>query len=137
MKGQYFIRIENEVVEVSQEIYETYYSMGRREKYLEERDYSHKLLYYSALDTPDLVGEELITDSDSQAIEDQIIQNMVSEELHIVLDQLKKRDREIINELFFCGLTERKLASKLGIKQQTLNERKNRILKDLKKVFKI
>lgn len=136
MKGQYFIRVENKAIEVTQEVYETYYRMGRREKYLAERDYNHKLLHYSALDAPDLVGEELIADNSGQEIEEQIIQSMVNEELHNALEQLKDRDREIITELYFNDLTERELAKRLGIKQQTLNERKKRILKDLKKVLK-
>ena len=37
-KGKYYIPVEGELVEVEENVYVIYYRMGRRERYIEERD---------------------------------------------------------------------------------------------------
>jgi RNA polymerase sigma factor (sigma-70 family) len=69
--------------------------------------------------------------------EDELIEAEFSEvdELHRCLDLLDERERELINALFFEGLNDREYAAKLGVKQQSVNERKRRILGKLKKML--
>ena len=37
-RGTYYIRIAKDLLEVDESVYLAYYQMGRRERYLEERD---------------------------------------------------------------------------------------------------
>ena len=50
-KKEYRIKVQGQLVPVSEEVYFTYYRMKRRETYLEERDTANGVFYYSAMDT--------------------------------------------------------------------------------------
>lgn len=58
-----------------------------------------------------------------------------TEELRWILTQLSESDRQLIQALFFEGLTEQKYADQLGVAQQVINRKKHRILKKLKKLL--
>ena len=45
-REKYFIKVQDDLIEVSREVYITYYKMVRREKYLVERDREYGLIYY-------------------------------------------------------------------------------------------
>ena len=49
-KEKFFIPIEGKLIEVEENVYIAYYKMGRRERYLEERDQANGVLSYDALD---------------------------------------------------------------------------------------
>lgn len=55
--------------------------------------------------------------------------------LHKALKTLPEKDRKLIQALYYEGYTEKTYAEKLGVSQQSVNEIKTRILRDLKKVF--
>lgn len=132
---EYKIRIENQYVEVSAEVYKEYYRMDRRERYLVERDVEHGVTFYNALDNEDRVGEEILVDTRDN-IECLLIEKEEREMLYDALMQLKERDRELIMELYFNEKTERDLADQLGIRHQNIHKRKMRILRDLKDCLK-
>ena len=46
-----------------------------------------------------------------------------------------QQDRKLIQALYYEGYTEKTYAEKLGVSQQSVNEIKTRILRDLKKEF--
>ena len=50
---QYYIRIDNRNVYVSEEIYKLYCKGERKERYFRESDIHNKTFYYNALDTED------------------------------------------------------------------------------------
>ena len=56
---QYYIRIDNRNVYVSEEIYKLYCKGERKERYFRESDIHNKTFYYNALDTEDLNGCDL------------------------------------------------------------------------------
>ena len=58
-KEKYFIPIEGKLIEVEENVYVAYYKMGRRERYLEERDQENCVLSYDALDRNGMVGKEI------------------------------------------------------------------------------
>ena len=127
----YKIRIENEVVDVTEEVYQAYYRMKNHEDYIDRRDREHKLAHYNALDSGDMNGEEILSDSRVD-----VLAELVAEEermaLWEALGQLKERDRELIRELYFNERTERELAEMLGVRQPAIHKRKVRILETLK-----
>ena len=53
---QYYIRIDNRNVYVSEEIYKLYCKGERKERYFRESDIHNKTFYYNALDTEDFNG---------------------------------------------------------------------------------
>lgn len=134
-KEKYFIRTKGNLVSVSHEVYLCYYRMGRREKWLGEKDFLHGTVFYSNMDTENLLGEDLICDSISQPVEEQVIDRIRCDEIHNCISLLSKSDQEVIQALFFDYFTERQYADVKGVTQGAINKGKKRILKKLKKKF--
>lgn len=131
---KYIITIDDKEVEVTEEIYREYYRMERRERYLVERDMKQQVHYYNALDTDEMNGIDAFPSAIN--IEEILIKEEGTRGLYQALNQLKEHELELIRQLYFTGRTERELAIKSGVRQQTLNEKKVRILKKLKKFIK-
>ncbi|ACL20463.1 RNA polymerase, sigma-24 subunit, ECF subfamily [Desulfitobacterium hafniense DCB-2] len=136
-KKEYRIKVQGQLVPVSEEVYLTYHRMKRREIYLEERDTTNGVFYYSALDTEGTNGEDVIPDLVSPRVEDAAVDKLLAEKLHRCLAQLTKEEQELIFTLFFQNKSERQLAAETGIPQKTINDRRHRILVKLKKLMKI
>lgn len=131
----YKIRIENEVVDVTEEVYQAYYRMKNHEDYIERRDREHELAHYHALDSGDINGEEILSDSRVDVLAE-LVANEERMALWEAIGQLKERDRELIQELYFNERTERELAEMLGVRQPAIHKRKVRILETLKLFLK-
>lgn len=136
-KKEYRIKVQGQLVPVTEEVYLTYYRMRRRELHLEEKDTAHGVFHYSTLDTNETNGEDAIPDLNSPRVEDVIVDKLVAEKLHQCLAQLTKEEQELIFILFFQNKSERQLAGETGIPQKTINDRRHRILVKLKKLMKI
>lgn len=105
-KKEYRIKVQGELIPVTEEIYLTYYRMKRHELHLEEKDAAHGVFYYSALDTEETNGEDAIPDLTSPHVEDIIADKLVAEKLHRCLAQLTKEEQELIFILFFQNKSE-------------------------------
>lgn len=55
--------------------------------------------------------------------------------LHTAMHNLPEEDRELLQAIFFEGLSEREYAKRQGVSQPTVHWKKVRILKNLKKFF--
>ena len=132
---KYRIRIPGAFVEVTHEVYLTYYRMERHARHLEEKDTDHGRLLYSDLDTEELVGEEAIPDSDSPSVEDTALDRLMRDRLRKCLPLLTKQEMELIDGLYFKGLSEHQLSAETGIPQRTIHDRKVMILRKLKKLM--
>jgi DNA-directed RNA polymerase sigma subunit (sigma70/sigma32) len=139
MTEQRTININGTEVAVTDEVYRTYYQMGRRERYLTESDTKHGKVLYSDMDTAEMTGEDMIPDMEAVSVEDVAIKNVMLVQLRKHLDKLNESDRGLIDALFFSnggdGMTEREYAELSGIPRPTINSRKNRILFKLKKLL--
>lgn len=136
-KKEYRIKVQGQLVPVTEEVYLTYYRMKRRELHLEEKDTAHGVFSYSAMDTEETNGEDVIPDVASPRVEDMILDKLLSEKLHQCLAQLTTEEQELIHALFFRAISERQYAEVTGIPQKTINDRRHRILAKLKKLMKI
>ena len=134
---KYIIKINGKPVEVTPEVYGEYYRMNRYARYQEERDRSHGKTLYSNLDSNEMLGEELISDQSALSTEDADIAHILSEKLHRCLEMLPDGERDLIQALYFDGLTEREYAIRIGVSQNTVNKRRHRILARLKIFMKI
>ena len=134
-KKEYRIKVQGQLVPVSEEVYLTYHRMKRRETYLEERDTTNGVFYYSALDTEGTNGEDVIPDLVSPRVEDLILDKLIAEKLHQCLSQLTSKEQELIFLLFFQDKSEHQVAVETGIPRMTIHDRKMKILRILKKLM--
>ena len=132
---KYYIHVPGALVEVSEDIYFAYYQEKRRGRTLREKDERNGAVSYDGLDTPELTGQEMIPDRDAVSVEDAALANILREKLHRCLALLDEPDRQLIQALYFEGLSERKYAKRVEIPQQTISDRKRRILARLKKLL--
>jgi len=131
----YKIRVENQVVDVTEEVYQAYYRMKNHEDYIERRDRENQLTHYHALDSEEMHGEDILQDKKADILAG-LVAKEEREALWKALSQLKERDRELIEELYFNERTERELAEMLGVRQPAIHKRKMRILETLKSFLK-
>jgi RNA polymerase sigma factor (sigma-70 family) len=134
-KKAYQIKVQGQLVPVSEEIYVTYHRMKRRETYLEERDTANGVFYYSAMDTVETTGEDGIPDLASPHVEDTVVDKLIMEKLQQCLSQLGKEEQELIFNLFFQNKSEHQMAAESGIPRMTIHDRKVKILRTLKKLM--
>ena len=131
-----YIKINEELINVSEEVYLTYYRMESRARYLERKDILHGKTLYSNLDTEEMTGEDGIPDLDSESVEDEAIRKMMADKLHKCLNLLPTHERELLIEIYFNEKSEVQLAKELGVLQQSISYKKLKILKKLQKMMK-
>ena len=134
-KKIYQIKVQGQLVPVSEEVYLTYYRMDRRERHLEEKDRAHGVFSYHALDTTEINGEDVIPDIVSPRVEDLIVDKLIAEKLHRCITQLTEKEQALITALYFQGKTQVELEKETGIKQQTISYRERQIRMKLKKMM--
>ena len=134
-KKKFYIRIGNQVEQVTEEVYREYFKMDRRERYLEERDLVHGRFLYSQFDNvyKDVLGEEMIADSLAEDLCDAIVSKIMIEKLKECLSLLSDEDLNLIIQLFYEEKSQRQLSEESGVPVMTISDRKNRVLKKLKK----
>lgn len=135
-KKDLYIKINGELINVSEEVYLTYYRMESRERYLDRKDILHGKVLYSNLDTDETLGEEGIPDLNTESVEDAAVRRIITDKLHQCLDRLTAEERDLIIRIYFQEKSEVRLAKELGVLQQTINYRKQKILKKLLKMMK-
>ena len=135
-KKEFYIRIKDELVEVTQEVYLTYYRGKRGEETQLEKICRNHVVSYDAFDTESALGAEMLIDTASDEPEDIVIARLMSEKLHDSISKLSEDERQLIYMLFFDGYSERETALKLDISSMTVHNKKNRILAKLLKLLK-
>ena len=84
---------------------------------------------------------ERLMDADAQFVDEETnveeiaIKAVMIAKLKEILGLLSADELEMIHALFYQGLTEREFAKSVGIPQKTINDRKARILRKLKKLL--
>jgi len=136
-KEKYLIKIQGELIEVSEDVYYAYFRMERQERWQEEKKLEHTVLSYDALDNGETVGAEVIPDLTSPSMEELAIARDLHDRLHHAVAALPKAERELINAIYFEGLTEKDYAVKTGMSQTGISYRRRKILSKLKMFFDI
>ena len=134
-KKEYLIKVQGQLIPVTEEVYLAYYRMKRRERHLEEKDIKHGVFYYSALDTKETTGEDGIPDLTSPRIEDLVMDKLVAENLHQCILQLSQEEQKLVHALFFRAISERQFSAETGLHHMTIHDRKIKILGKLKKLM--
>ena len=134
MEKRFVIRINGELIDVTEEVYRAYYSAGRQERTQLERDVRNRLVHYDAWDTEKSTGAEAIASPD-RLPEDIVVGKMSAEKLKSCLNKLSEEERELIHALFYSGETLSSLARRLEIPRKTLEGRRDKILRKLRIYF--
>ncbi len=129
-----FIPLHGMLMEVTEADYIAFYKEKRRQKYLKERSIENGDISIDILTAEGFNGADMLVDT-SEPVDEQIIGRLEEEQLHRCVSLLSEEEQALIRDLFFNDLTERDLASRLGVSQAAINRRKKRILKKLKDFF--
>ena len=136
---QFYINVDGQSVPVTEEVYRAYHKMGRRERYLEERDIAHGTVSYSGMDTDEMTGEETIPDLNAVPVDEGVCNNALIEQLRKHLDSLNESERELIDALFFSndgdGMSEREYADMIGLSKTAVHARKIKVFEKLRSLM--
>lgn len=137
----YYITVDGQDVEVSEEVYLAYSQMERRERYiLDEMEVDQKLSLES-FEGDDMklefLTEEHVSSAEEILIEEETEQERLAQMamLRVAMETLDEEDRNLINALYYEGLSTRQYAAVLGVTQRAVMKRKQRIISELKKYF--
>ena len=130
-KEKYIINIQGELVEVSPDVYQLYIRLEREESAQEDRVQRHEVSY-DALDNGETVGVEMFAD-DTPTPEEQAITNEIYDRLHRAIASLPRAERELIQAIYFDGLTELEYAIMKKTKQQNISYKLLRTLSKMRK----
>ena len=134
-KEQFFIPIEGKLIEVEENVYIAYYKMGRRERYLVERDQKNGMLSYDALDQDGVVGQEMMNDPEADSLEDLVMAKELKSKLHLCIEMLSKSERELIQAIYFEGMSDAEYSKRINKTQQTVSYRRKKVLSKLKRLM--
>lgn len=134
-KEQYFIPVEGKLIEVEESVYIAYYKMGRRERYLVEKDQANGLLSYDALDQDGIIGQELFADQETDSLEDLILAKERNAQLKRCIALLLKSERDLIQAVYFEGISDAEYSKRIGKSQQAVGYRRRKILSKLKRLM--
>ncbi|NCD03860.1 MAG: sigma-70 family RNA polymerase sigma factor [Clostridia bacterium] len=130
-----FIKIENKLIPVNEDVYLTYYQMRRKEKGQVEKDQYNGLIHYNDYDSDYGNAEENICSSETSV--EEIVDKLINIELlNRCIEKLDKNEQVIVYEIYYLEKSESDVAKQLGIARTTLQSRKYKILKKLKKMMK-
>ncbi|MCR3923197.1 MAG: sigma-70 family RNA polymerase sigma factor [Firmicutes bacterium] len=118
---------------VSEELYKAYYQQKEREVYLDKLSQKHNISYEECWEKG--IQVDYLFANTLESTEDKIIKREMLEKMMVCLEMLSEQERLLIYNLFFNGISERKLSAVTGIPLMTINDRKRRILKKLKKLL--
>lgn len=134
-REQFFIPIEGKLIEVEENVYIAYYKMGRRERYLVERDQKNGVLSYDALDQDGIIGQEMMNDPEANNLEDLAMAKELKSKLHLCIEILSKSERELIQAIYFDGMSDSEYSKRINKTQQTVSYRRKKVLSKLKRLM--
>lgn len=133
-KGRYFIKWDDLVIEASGEQYNDWLCDEEHHKYLQQYESGwNTISLYSDLAQEGKGGEELVADP-AIDVELSAMASIRQEALRTALHHLDCQSFHLIYSLYISlsKKTERELAAEIGISQQAIHKRKEKILSQLK-----
>ena len=129
-----FIPIQGCLLEVVREQYTDFYRDKERWRYLQKLDTKNSLLSLDGF--TDSEGNPLDFIADEAAdIAETVVNAVMVDRLKAALPLLSDSEQELIQAIFFDGLSEREVGARFGITQSVVNKRKARILIKLRKII--
>ena len=128
----YQIKIEKQLIDVTEEVYLTYYRMKRFERFVEEQSVIHEIFYYSGFDTEEMNGEDVRYDKDAKSVEEIAVDRYLFTKSSEGIKELNEAEQTMATFLFLENMTEREAAAICGISQPAVHKCKNKILNKLR-----
>ncbi len=126
----------NEEVEVTREVYHAYRRTGWGIENNDASFFAHEIQMSGLIGGEDGAYENFKEFIDTENIPDNtVLKIMEIEALQKALSVLSDADNKLVQALFYDGLTEQEYAAQVGISQQMINRKKQRILNFLKKLL--
>ena len=132
-KKEFYLYVNGQKEKVSEDIYKVYWREREHEKYLEQVDRKNHLLFFSSLDQDGHFAETLV--DESVDVENIVETQMMIEAVRNAISKLNAEERDIIERLYFNDETLSSVARDKGVTYQTIQWRKDRILRKLKEIL--
>lgn len=132
---RYALIVKKQRIEVTEEVYKTYYKLTERERYLEKLA-EKKHISLEACHQNGLQVDYLLSYSE-ESLEDGIVKHEMLGKLTLCFEMLSEQEQLLIYALYFDNKTESALAAELGINQSNISRQKIKILSKLKKLLEI
>ena len=123
---QYYIRIDNRNVYVSEEIYKLYCKGERKERYFRESDIHNK---------EDLNGCDLFQDTRSKPVDEQAEESLEHSLLFEAIKDLEPKEKDIIRRIYCYDQSLRQISRETGVPVTTLHYRHGKILRKLRNLM--
>jgi len=130
---KYTLVVQKKRIDVSREVYKAYYQCRDREKYLEKLAETNSISFEECEEKGIPVDFQL--SRTNEFVDEYIIKREMLKKMMSCIDMLSEQERILIYELFFKGKSERRLSTETSIPLMTINDRKRRVLKKLKKLL--
>ena len=132
-KKEYFLYVKGKAVKVSEEVYKAYWKITEHEKYLQRKDWKYDVIPFSAMDYDGHFVDNII---DERVDLEKIVEvKMQIEELNKALATLTKKERELIEAIFYKEESLRSIGKKEKVSYQAIGKRRDKILKKLRKLL--
>ena len=132
-KREYFIYVKGKAVPVSEEVYKAYWKITEHEKYLQRKDWKYDVIPFSAMDYD---GHFVDNITDERIDIEKIIEvKMQIEELNKALATLTKKERELIEAIFYKEESLRAIGKKEKVSYQAIGKRRDKVLEKLRKLL--
>ena len=131
MSKDYYIWLDGMEIPVSEEVYRVYKRAEWREE--KQRDVrSERESSFEFMCENDFDGQAV---ADQMLVDEIVADKLLPDELYAALAELADDEQSLINALFYQDKSERDISKETGVPQKTINNRKQSILKKLKKLF--
>lgn len=132
-KKEYHIYVRGKAVPVSEEVYKAYWKITEHEKYLQRKDWKYDVIPFSAMDYDGHFVDNII---DERIDLEKIVEvKMQIEELNKALATLTKKERELIEAIFYKEESLRSIGKKEKVSYQAIGKRRDKILEKLRKLL--
>ena len=136
-KKDYYLYVKGKAVKVSEEVYRAYWKITEHEKYLQRKDWKYGVIPFSTLDNDGHFVDNII---DERIDLEKIVEvKMQIEELNKALATLTKKERELIEAVFYTIFYKEESLRSIGKKEkvsyQAIGKRRDKILEKLRKLL--
>ena len=132
-KKEYHIYVRGKAVPVSEEVYKAYWKITEHEKYLQRKDWKYDVIPFSAMDYDGHFVDNII---DERIDLEKIVEvKMQIEELNKALATLTKKERELMEAIFYKEESLRSIGKKEKVSYQAIGKRRDKILEKLRKLL--
>ena len=106
----------------------------KTEKYIRKLNAKYGLLSIDAFDNEDDNGTDYIQ-AETEDVAETVAHLLLLDKLRLIITMLKKEDQDLIQAMFYEGLTERQYAERCRVNRNAVHKRKVRILAQIKKLL--